>query len=172
MILPFGERIPEIDSTALVLESALVIGRVRVGAASSVWFGSVLRGDVEDITIGARTNVQDRSVLHVTSGRFATRLGDEVTVGHSAVLHGCTIGDRVLVGIGAIVLDGAEVGEDCILAAGSLVAPGAKIPPGHLVLGSPAQVKRPLRPEELERLKRLAGDYVQLSARYRALGIA
>lgn len=171
MILPFGDRVPDVDPSAVVFESALVIGRVRLGPHSSVWFGSVVRADVEDVTIGARTNVQDRSVIHVTSGRFATRLGDDVTVGHGVVLHGCAVGDRVLVGIGAIVLDGAVVGDDCIVGAGSLVAPGANIPPGHLALGSPAQVKRPLRPEELAGLRLSAGSYAELSARYRELGV-
>ncbi|MFM7143045.1 MAG: gamma carbonic anhydrase family protein, partial [Alphaproteobacteria bacterium] len=136
------------------------------------WFGAVVRADVDDVFIGARTNVQDRSVIHVTTKRFSTRLGDDVTVGHSVTLHGCEIGDRVLVGIGSIVLDGCEVGPDCIIGAGSLLVPGTKVPSGHLVVGSPASVKRPLRDEERAHLRRSAENYALLSARYRELGIA
>jgi carbonic anhydrase/acetyltransferase-like protein (isoleucine patch superfamily) len=172
MIAAFGERRPVVDPSAVVFASAFVIGEVRIGPRSSVWFGSVVRGDVDDIAIGARTNVQDRCVIHVTTKRFATRLGDDVTVGHSVTLHGCTIGSRVLVGIGAIVMDGCAVGDDCMIAAGSLLAPGTVVPPGHLALGSPAAVKRPLRQEELEHLRRSAENYALLAARYRELGIA
>jgi carbonic anhydrase/acetyltransferase-like protein (isoleucine patch superfamily) len=171
MIAAFGERKPSVDPTAVVFDHAVVVGEVRIAARASVWFGAVVRGDVDDIAIGERTNIQDRSVIHVTTKRFATRLGDDVTVGHSVTLHGCTIGNRVLVGIGAIVLDGCEVGDDCMIAAGSLLAPGTKIPPGHLALGSPATVKRPLRPEELAHLRRSAENYALLAARYRELGI-
>ncbi|HZR83222.1 MAG TPA: gamma carbonic anhydrase family protein [Candidatus Binatia bacterium] len=172
MIRPFGERRPSVDPTAVVFESAFVIGGVAIGARSSVWFGSVVRGDVDDIAIGERTNVQDRCVIHVTTKRFSTRLGDDVTVGHAVTLHGCTIGNRVLVGIGAIVMDGCEVGDDCMIAAGSLLAPGTKVPAGHLALGSPAAVKRPLRDEECLHLRRSAENYALLAARYRELGIA
>ncbi|HEY8517232.1 MAG TPA: gamma carbonic anhydrase family protein [Candidatus Binatia bacterium] len=172
MIRAFADREPNVDPTAIVFEGATVVGRVTIGAQSSVWFGAVVRGDVHDVTIGARTNVQDRAVIHVTTDRFATRIGDDVTIGHAAVLHGCTVADRVLIGIGAIVLDGVEIGEDCMIGAGALVTPGTKIPAGHLAVGSPARVKRPLEPAELEHLRRSAANYVALSARYRALGIA
>ena len=172
MIHALGERVPSIDPTAVVFEDARVVGRVRIGAGSSVWFGAVVRGDVHDITIGTRSNVQDRAVVHVTRERFVTKIGDDVTVGHGVVLHGCSIADRVLVGIGAIVLDGVEIGEDCMIGAGALVTPGTKIPPGHLALGSPARVSRGLRPAELEHLRRSAANYVALAARYRALGVA
>lgn len=171
MIAAFAERVPRIDPTAAVFESAVVGGAVRLGAGSSVWFGAVLRGDVDEISVGARANVQDRCVVHVTTGRFSTVLGADVTVGHGSVLHGCTVGSRVLVGIGAIVLDGAEIGDDCIVAAGSLVAPRTRVPPGRLVLGSPAAVKRPLRAAELEHLRRSAQNYERLAARCRELGI-
>ncbi len=172
MIRAFADRAPRVDPTAVVLEGATVVGRVTIGAESSVWFGAVVRGDVHDVVIGARTNVQDRSVIHVTTDRFSTTIGDGVTIGHAAVLHGCTIGDYALIGIGAIVLDGAEVGERSMIAAGALVTPGTKIPPGQLAVGSPARVKRPLTPEELEHLERSAANYAALAARYRALGIA
>src|SRR5512146_2759975 len=108
MIAAFADRVPRIDPTAVVFDSATVIGGVTLGAESSVWFGAVLRADVDVITIGARTNVQDRAVIHVTTKRFSTSIGDDVTIGHGVMLHGCTLGDRILVGIGAIILDGAE----------------------------------------------------------------
>ena len=128
MILAFGDRKPVVDATAVVFEGATVVGSVHLGPRSSVWFGAVIRADVDDVVIGARSNVQDRCVVHVTTKRFSTRLGDDVTVGHSVTLHGCEIGDRVLVGIGSIVLDGCEVGSDCIIGAGSLLVPGTKVP--------------------------------------------
>jgi len=171
VIVPFAERRPQVDPSAVVFESAFVIGAVRMAARASVWFGSVVRADVDDIEIGARSNVQDRCVIHVTTKRFSTRLGDDVTVGHGAMLHGCTIGNRVLVGIGAIVLDGCEVGDDCMIAAGALLAPGTKIPRGQLAVGAPATVRRPLRDEELAHLKRSAENYALLAARYRELGV-
>jgi len=172
MIVPFAERIPSVDPTAVVFSNATVVGAVTLGPQSSVWFGSVVRADVDDIWIGARTNIQDRCVIHVTTKKFSTRLGDDVTVGHSVVLHGCTIGNRVLVGIGSIVLDGCEVGDDCMVGAGALLTPGTKVPAGHLALGSPARTARPLRPAELEHLRNSARNYALLSARYRELGIA
>jgi len=172
VIAAFGERAPVIDPSAIVLEGATVVGRVLLGAESSVWFGAIVRGDVDDVTIGARSNVQDRAVIHVTTKRWETRIGDEVTIGHAAVLHGCTIHDRVLIGIAAIVLDGAEIGADCMIGAGALVTPGTRIPSGHLAVGSPARVKRPLHDGEREHLRRSAANYVMLSARYRQLGIA
>jgi len=172
VIAAFGERAPALDPSAIVFEGATVVGRVVLGAESSVWFGAIVRGDVDDVTIGSRTNVQDRVVIHVTTRRFETRIGDEVTIGHAAVLHGCTIHDRVLIGIGAIVLDGAEIEPDCMIGAGALVTPGTKIPSGHLAVGSPARVKRPLEQGELDHLRRSAANYVMLSAHYRKLGIA
>jgi carbonic anhydrase/acetyltransferase-like protein (isoleucine patch superfamily) len=172
VILAFGDREPRVDPSAVVFEGATVVGSVHLGPRSSVWFGAVVRADVDDVRIGARSNVQDRCVVHVTTKRFSTRLGDDVTVGHSVTLHGCEIGDRVLVGIGSIVLDGCDVGSDCIIGAGSLLVPGTKIPSGHLAVGSPAVVKRPLRDEERAHLVRSAENYALLSARYRELGIA
>jgi carbonic anhydrase/acetyltransferase-like protein (isoleucine patch superfamily) len=172
MIRALADRAPRVDASAVVFEGATVVGRVTIGAGSSVWFGAVVRGDVHDVAIGARTNVQDRVVIHVTTDRFGTTIGDEVTIGHAAVLHGCSVADRVLIGIGAIVLDGAEIGERAMIGAGALVTPGTKVPPGHLAVGSPARVKRPLTPDELSHLERSAANYAALAARYRALGIA
>ena len=172
MIAAFGERAPLLDPSAIVFDGATVVGRVILGAESSIWFGAIVRGDVDDVNIGRRTNVQDRAVIHVTTKKFSTVIGDEVTIGHGAILHGCTVHDRVLIGIGSIVLDGAEIGPDCMIGAGALVTPGTKIPPGHLAVGSPARVKRPLEPAEIEHLKRSAANYVMLSAHCRQLGIA
>jgi len=171
MIVPFNGVTPRIDATAYVHGSAHVIGDVEIGSEASVWFNAVLRGDVHRIRIGARTNLQDQSTVHVTSGRWPTIVGDEVTVAHGVILHGCTVGDRCLVGIGAVVLDGAELEPDCMIAAGSLVAPRTKIPAGHLAMGSPAKVARPLRPEELAHLRQSAANYVGYAATYRAQGI-
>ena len=172
MIAAFGERAPLLDPSAIVFDGATVVGRVILGAEPSIWCGAIVRGDVDHVDVGRGTNVQDRAVIHVTTKKFSTVIGDEVTIGHGAILHGCTVHDRVLIGIGSIVLDGAEIGPDCMIGAGALVTPGTKIPPGHLAVGSPARVKRPLEPAEIEHLKRSAANYVMLSAHYRQLGIA
>jgi carbonic anhydrase/acetyltransferase-like protein (isoleucine patch superfamily) len=171
MIVMHSGRTPLVAARAYVQESAQVIGDVEIGEESSVWFYAVVRGDVEPIRIGRRTNLQDHVTVHVTRGRYTTTLGDGVTVAHRVVLHGCTIGDHVLVGIGALVLDGAEVGNEVMIGAGALVAPRTKIPPRTLVLGSPAKVVRELRPEEIEHLHRSADYYVEYAAAYRAQGL-
>lgn len=160
MIIPHHGKWPQIHETAFVAPSADVIGEVSIGSHSSVWFGCVIRGDVYSIEIGERTNIQDGSVLHVTRKKSKLTIGNEVTVGHRACLHGCTIGDRVLVGMGAIVMDDAEIGENCIIGAGSLVPPRMKVPAGSLVVGSPARVKRELTAEELAYLPQSAANYV------------
>ncbi len=160
MILPFKDITPEIHSSAWVTESAQVIGDVVIGEESSVWFNAVIRGDMNYIRIGKRTNIQDGCVLHVARRTLPLIIGDEVTVGHNVTLHACTIGNRCLIGMGAVVMDGAEVEENCIVAAGSLVTPGTKIPSGNLVLGSPARVKRPLTEEETRSIREAASNYV------------
>ncbi len=167
MIIAYGEQVPRIDATAYIQASAQIIGDVEIGAQSSVWFNVVIRADVYPIRIGARTNIQDNSTIHVTGGRWATMIGTGVTVGHGVILHGCHIADRCLIGIGAIVLDGVEIESDCLVAAGSLVAPGTRIPMGHLAKGSPAKVARALRPDELAHLKQSAANYVEHAAAYR-----
>jgi carbonic anhydrase/acetyltransferase-like protein (isoleucine patch superfamily) len=167
MIIAFDGQVPQIDCTAWVHASAQVIGDVAIGAHSSVWFNVVIRGDVYPIRIGARTNIQDNSTIHVTGGEWSTTIGDDVTVGHGVILHGCRIADRCLIGIGAIILDGVEVESDCLIAAGSLLVPGTRIPSGHLAKGSPATVARPLRADELAHLKQSAANYVAHAARYR-----
>lgn len=160
-----------IDPSAFVAASAVVIGDVVIGVEASLWFHAVVRGDVGAIRIGARTNLQDHVTVHVVGGRFGTTVGADVTVGHGAILHGCTIGDRVLVGMGAIVLDGAVIEDDCLLGAGALVAPGTRVPSGRLVLGNPARVVRALSADERNGLLRSAAGYVGYAAEYRAAGI-
>jgi gamma-carbonic anhydrase len=167
VILPFGDLVPRLHPSVYVADTAAVTGDVEIGEGSSIWFGTVVRGDVNHVRIGARTNVQDLSVVHVTEDRHPTIVGDDVTVGHRAVLHGCTIRDRCLVGMGAIVLDGAVVGPDAMIGAGALVPPGMVVPPGVLVLGSPARVKRPLTADEIAGLVRSAANYTLHAARYR-----
>jgi len=171
MIIPLDGTVPRIDPSAYVQASAQVVGDVHIGAHSSVWFHTVVRGDVHHIRIGARSNLQDNSTVHVTAGSFPTLIGDDVTIGHGVILHGCTIGDRCLIGIGAIVLDRCEVGPDAMVGAGALLTPGTVVPPGMLALGSPAKVVRPLRDEERAHLVESARNYVLNAARYRAQGI-
>ena len=167
MIRGFAGIRPTIDPTAYIADNATIVGDVTVGANSSVWFGAVVRGDVFHVRIGAETSIQDNTVIHVTHDRYPTLVGDRVTCGHGVVLHGCTVRDLVILGMGAIVLDQAEIGEKCIVGAGALVTPGTKIPSGHLVVGAPARVKRPLTEEELEWLENSAAHYVDLTQRYR-----
>ena len=167
MIRPFGGRTPQVDEAAFVAPSAVVIGDVAIGARSSIWYGAVLRGDVESIRIGSETNIQDNTVMHVDSSGFSTVVGDRVTVGHSVVLHGCRIGDNALIGIGSIVLNGAEVGEGAMVGAGSLVTPGTKIPPGMLAHGSPARVNRPLTDEEKRHVQAGVENYIRLGREHR-----
>jgi carbonic anhydrase/acetyltransferase-like protein (isoleucine patch superfamily) len=151
---------PILGRDVFVADSAAVIGDVHLGDQAGVWFGAVLRGDYFPIRVGARTNLQDNSVVHITAGQAATSIGDDVTVGHAAVIHGCTIGHRCLVGMGSIVLDGAVVGDDSFIAAGSLVTPGTVIPPRSFVLGRPAKVARPVRDEDLAWIRQAAALYV------------
>jgi carbonic anhydrase/acetyltransferase-like protein (isoleucine patch superfamily) len=167
VIRPFGGKNPLVDETAFVAPSAAVIGDVTIGARSTIWYGAVLRGDVEKIRVGSETSIQDNTVIHVDSSGFSTVVGDRVTVGHSVVLHGCRVGDNALIGIGSIVLNGAEVGEGAMVGAGSLVTPGTKIPPGMLALGSPARVKRPLTEEEKRHVQAGVENYIRLGREHR-----
>lgn len=158
---------PQIDPSAFIAASGDVIGRVKLGEESSIWYNATVRGDINEIVIGPRSNVQDSAVIHV-SDDLPTIIGELVTVGHSAILHACTIKDEVLVGMGAIVLDGAVIGERSIIGAGALVTGGTVVPPGSLVLGSPAKVVRTLSPEEQEKVKVWAEKYVTQSKKYLA----
>ncbi len=144
------------------------MGDVAIGPDSSVWYGSVVRGDLHHVRIGARTNLQDGCVVHVTRDRFPCAIGDEVTVGHRAVVHGCTVGDGALIGIGAVVLDGAAVGEGALVAAGAVVAPGAKFGEGMLGRGIPAREARPLTPEEREEQRARTLAYVETARAHAA----
>jgi carbonic anhydrase/acetyltransferase-like protein (isoleucine patch superfamily) len=159
---------PKIASSAYVDPAATIIGDVTIGESSSVWPGAVIRGDINTIRIGARTNIQDGAVLHVMREKFGLELGDSVTVGHGAVLHGCKIESRVLVGMGAIVLNGAHVGGGSIIAAGTLVLEGTAVPPGSLFLGHPGKFLRGLAPEDLESIDRYAARYVEYAETYKA----
>lgn len=166
MIRPFSGKTPKIHDSAFIADDAIIIGDVEIGEDASVWFGSVIRGDVNYIRIGARTNIQDATVIHVSSKTHPTILEDEITVGHSVTLHGCYVERGCLIGIGAILLDGVRVGANSLVAAGSLLTPGMQIPPGSLVLGSPAKVKRELTQDELAYLDKSWQNYVELKKHY------
>jgi len=159
--------IPQMADTAWVADNAQVIGDVRMAAHSSVWFSSVVRGDTATIQIGEGTNIQDGSVLHADVGIPLT-IGKHVTVGHMVQLHGCTVGDETLIGIGAVVLNGAKIGKNCLVGAGSLVTEGKEFADGSMILGSPAKVVRQLTPEQIEGLRRSAQHYVNNANRYKA----
>jgi carbonic anhydrase/acetyltransferase-like protein (isoleucine patch superfamily) len=161
VIRPFRTIHPRIDPSAFVDQSAQVIGDVHVGAESSVWMNVVIRGDVNYIRVGGRTNVQDGSVVHVMRNTHPTVIGDDVTIGHGVLVHGCTIEDRCLIGMGAILLNGCRIGTGSIVAAGTLVPEGMKVPPGSLVMGSPAKVRRALTADEDASIKRYADNYVR-----------
>ncbi len=165
-VLTIDGKTPRIDPTAWVAPNAYVIGDVEIGPGASIWYGVVLRGDVEPIRIGARTNVQDGSVVHTDRG-FPAIVGCDVTIGHMACVHGCTIADRALVGIGAIVLTGASLAEECVVGAGALVPEGKAFEAKSLVLGVPAKRVREVTPEEAERFARGTAHYVANGARHR-----
>ena len=160
MLRPFRSITPTVHPTAYIDESAQVIGDVEIGQESSVWMNVVIRGDVNIIRIGDRTNIQDGTVIHVMRDTHATRLGHDVTVGHAAILHGCTIHDRVLIGMGSMLLNGAEIGEDSIVAAGTLVPEGKKFPPRSLLMGRPAVLKRALSDADVASVLGYAQRYV------------
>ncbi len=165
-IYQLDEHIPDVADTAWVADSAEVIGRVTLGEDVSVWFNAVLRGDSDTLTIGTGSNIQDGSVLHADTG-FPLVLGRHVTVGHQVMLHGCTIGDESLIGIGAVVLNGARIGRNCIVGAGALVTEGKEFPDGSLIVGAPAKVARELTEAQIAGLKASAVHYVHNGRRYR-----
>jgi gamma-carbonic anhydrase len=168
MLRAYGAFLPRVHPSAYIDESAQVIGDVEIGEESSVWMNVVIRGDVNAIRIGRRTNVQDNSVIHVMKDTHPTHLGDDVTIGHAAVLHGCVIESRVLIGMGAIVLNGARIGSGSIIAAGSLVPEGATIAPRSLVMGSPAKFRRMTTDGELTDIEQYAARYVGYRRGYQA----
>jgi carbonic anhydrase/acetyltransferase-like protein (isoleucine patch superfamily) len=166
MILPFKNKIPKIHNSVFVAPGAQVIGRVMIGRGASVWFGSVLRGDINFIKVGEGTNIQDGSVLHVDHDAPCI-VGKNVIIGHQACVHGCTIGDSTLVGIQATILSGAKVGKQCLIGAGAVVLENAVIPDGSLVLGVPGKVVRKLTPKEIAKLGPHAASYVKLGKEYK-----
>ena len=158
---------PALADTAWVADSAQVIGNVTLAEGSSVWFGVVIRGDTEAISVGRASNIQDNSVLHADHG-MPLVIGEHVTVGHQVMLHGCTVGDGSLIGIGAVVLNGAKIGKNCLVGAGALVTEGKEFPDGCMILGSPAKAVRQLSPEQIEGLKMSAQHYMDNARRYKA----
>lgn len=166
MIHPYQDKWPELGDQVFMAEGCHVIGDVVIGEGSSIWFNTVVRGDVFPVRIGRKTNIQDNCTIHVTTGTHAATIEDEVTVGHRVILHGCTVRRRALIGMGAIVLDGAEIQEESLIGAGSLVTPGTIIPPRVLALGSPCKVLRPLREEEIATLHASAEHYFDLAQQY------
>ena len=160
MILSHGARSPSIDGSTWVASNATVVGDVTIGARAGIWYSAVIRADTESIHVGEATNVQDNCVLHADPG-YPLRIGDRVSIGHGAILHGCQIGDDVLVGMGAIVMNGAVVGNGCIVAAGTLLPEGATVPDGALVLGSPGKVRRQVTEEERHHIRATAERYVE-----------
>ena len=162
-----GDRTPKIAASAYVAPTAVVIGTVELAEHSSVWFGAVLRGDNDPIRIGRNSNVQDGSILHTDVGQPLT-VGENVTIGHQVMLHGCTVGDGSLIGIQAVVLNGAVIGRNCIVGAGAIVTERKEFPDGSMILGAPARLVRPLRPDEIARLRDNAEVYVRRAAQFKA----
>ena len=168
MLRPFRSIVPTVHGSAFVDASAQVIGDVHIGAESSIWMNVVVRGDVNAIRIGARTNVQDLTMVHVMRNTHPTVIGDDVTIGHSAVIHGCTIEDRCLIGMGAILLNGCRIGSGSIVAAGAVIPEGTTVPPGSMVMGVPGRVRRRLTPEEDASIQWYADNYVRYRLDFQA----
>ena len=167
MILPYQNKYPKIHESVLVADGAHVIGDVEIGKDSSIWFNTVVRGDVNYIRIGERTNIQDLSMVHVTYKKFPTFIGNDISIGHSAVIHGCKIDDFVLIGIGAKLLDNCHVNSFSLVAAGSVVKEGFEVPEGTLVAGVPAKIIRELKPEEVEKIRQNAKNYLFYCQQYK-----
>ncbi|MFZ5966038.1 MAG: gamma carbonic anhydrase family protein [Bacillota bacterium] len=165
MILGYEGVNPQIDESCYISDNATIIGHVEMKKDANIWYGTVVRGDVNKITIGESTNIQDNCTVHINHN-MPTNIGDYVTIGHGAIIHACTIGNNVLVGMGAIVLDGAEIGDNVIIGAGSLVPPNKKIPSNSLVMGSPVKVVRELTNEEVDQVRLSAVNYVELSKKH------
>lgn len=166
----FDGKRPVIGRGVYLAETCALIGDVEIGDESSIWYGTAIRGDVMPIRIGARTSIQDNTVVHVTDGAFGTTIGSDCTIGHAAIIHACVVEDGCLIGMGSIILDGARIGRGSLVGAGALVTPGTDIPPNSLVLGSPAKVKREVSDREREQIRFGAAHYVELARRYLADG--
>jgi carbonic anhydrase/acetyltransferase-like protein (isoleucine patch superfamily) len=169
LILPFGRHLPRLGRDVFVAPNATLIGDVEIGDQASVWFGVVLRGDIGPIRIGARTNIQDLVCIHLTEGISRAVIGADVTVGHGAILHGCIVGDRCLIGMGSILLDNAQIGEGSVIAAGAVVTPNTVVPPRSLVRGTPAKVIREVNPDEAKMGIFGADHYVENARAFRAI---
>ncbi|MFH1861629.1 MAG: gamma carbonic anhydrase family protein [bacterium] len=167
MLIVYRGKSPQIGKDVFIAPSAEIIGDVSIGAESSIWYHTLLRGDLMPIRVGSQTNIQDGCILHVTHDQWPCLVGNKVTVGHGAILHACTIEDECLIGMGAIVLDGAIVEKHSLVAAGSVVRPNSRVPSGHLAAGNPAQVKRILQPQEIEGIRFSVDEYLRLSREYR-----
>ena len=167
LILPYNGILPRIHPTAFIAQNAVIIGDVEIGPDASIWYGCVLRGDVNDIKIGARTNIQDGVVIHVSSTTQGTYIGDDVTVGHMALVHACTIGDRAFIGMQSCVMDDAHVADEAMVAAGALVTAGKKVPSRELWAGRPARLFRPLSDDDIRHTLHSAHHYAALARSYR-----
>lgn len=167
IVMPFGKIHPQCAEGVFLASGSVVIGDVVIGQDSNVWFNTVIRGDVNTIRIGERTNIQDNSTVHVTSKTGPTEIGSDVTIGHNCVIHACKIGDRSLIGMGSTILDGAVIEADCFIAAGSVVTPGKRMPSKMMCMGSPAKAVRPLTDDEMRFLSHSARDYVATAKMYR-----
>ncbi len=166
MILGYKDALPQIHPTAFIAHDANIVGDVEIAEDASVWFGSVIRGDVNYIRIGAKTNIQDQTIIHVSSKGLPTIVEENVTIGHRVTLHACHVESRCLIGIGAIIMDGARIGRDSIIGAGTLVTPGTQIPARSLVIGSPGRVKREVTDKEIKSLEDSWRRYVELKDHY------
>lgn len=171
MIYLFEDVEPVVDQTAFIAPGAVVIGKVRIGPLASIWYNTVVRGDYDQVSIGACTNIQDGSILHEHAG-FPLYVGERVTVGHRVLLHGCTIEDDAYIGMGAIILNGVRIGAGAVIGAGSLVLQGQEIPPGTLAIGAPARVVRAIKEEELTRFRGAVGRYLKLAEKHRGISQA
>lgn len=165
-LLPYCDKQPQLGDGVFVADGARLIGDLVIGAESSIWFNVTVRADCHYIRIGSRTNIQDNTVIHVTNQQHPTILGDDVTVGHGVILHGCEVKSGSLIGMGAVIMDDVVVGEQCLVAAGSLLTPGKQFPPRHLIKGSPAKASRPLRDDELQSLSESVDHYLEYKANY------
>lgn len=168
MIIQYRDKKPVVDGSVFIAPGAYVIGDVVIGNGSSVWYNTVIRGDVNYIRIGRYTNIQDLSVVHVTTEKFPTIIGDYVTIGHGAIVHGCVIGNYCLIGMGSVILDGAKISDYTLVAAGSLVPPGKEFPSGVLIMGAPARVVRELTEEERKSIEESAYHYFELAKSYQS----
>ncbi|HHV37902.1 MAG TPA: gamma carbonic anhydrase family protein [Tepidimicrobium sp.] len=168
MIKEFQGILPDIAEDAFIADTAIVIGDVNIGEGSSIWYGAVLRGDIENISIGRNSNIQDNATVHADS-KFPTQIGDYTVVGHNAIVHGCQVGNNCLIGMGAIILDGAVIGDNCIIGAGTVITEGKEIPSNSLVIGVPGKVIRQVANDEIESIKKNALAYSQLCKEHKEL---